>query len=66
MKNLTLSFEDIFKIERVLLNALSEKEFELSRTNNEPLKEFILKDIARNKEALYAFQAANAQNNYIL
>lgn len=65
MKNLTLSFEDIFKIERILLNALSEKEFELSRTKNEPLKEFILKDIARNKEALDAFQAANAKNSYL-
>lgn len=65
MKNITLSFENIFLIEKALQDALWEKEFQLSQIKNEPLKKFLAKDIARNKEALDAFQAANAKNSYL-
>ncbi len=66
MKDLTLSFKNIYLIEKALQDALWEKEHQLKQMESEPLKKFLTEDIARNKEALDAFQAANAQNNYIL
>jgi glucosamine 6-phosphate synthetase-like amidotransferase/phosphosugar isomerase protein len=66
MKNLALSFKNIYLIQAVLRHALLDKEWQLKQAESETLKKFRLQEIAEIKEALDAFQAANAQNNYIL
>jgi hypothetical protein len=67
MKNLALSFENINLIKTVLLNALLQKEWQLKQqSESETLKKFRLEDIAQIKKAIETFEAANAENNYIL